>query len=220
MKEIFVSKSRQLAEEYISSGSQKHNVSKGTTRETILKRFLQETLPPIYGVTSGEIVSDLGRSKQVDIILYNANETRGFSLGDPNIKIIQAESVMAIIEVKSKINKNKLIEGINNILASIDICPEPRNIIDSPRKPFTAIFAYDLDKCSLKSLSDNLNDILIENPRNLVNLVCILNKGIIHIDNEFIPHQYIPIYNATKYGPFPIGEESLYYFWNTLQSWR
>jgi len=97
------------------------------------------------------------------------------------------ENLLGVIEVKSKLTKTKLIEGIKNIQSVIELMAPPVKIFFEPeRKPFTIVFAYELERNSLDSISRNLNDILaeMEKPKTLVNLVCVLNKGLIHFDHD------------------------------------
>ncbi len=220
MEKYFIDASEELISKYRKCGNSKHSPTVGAGREVVLKSFLRGILPKRVGLCSGHVFCEDQQSKQVDIIAYDADATNGLPLED-DIKLIPAESLLGIIEIKSKLSKTKLIEGIDNIQSVIDLIPPPvNNYFEPPRKPFTIIFAYELERNSLDSLSRNLNNTLaeMEKPKTLVNLVCVLNKGLIYLDHEYMPYEYFKFYKITEYKAFIHDEKTLYELYQILVS--
>lgn len=188
VREIFKLISKQLSIEFEKTKVSKHNPTIGGYREKALKDFLSEgKLPPKYALGSGEIVSPyFGYSKQADIIIYNRDDCPTLFYNEEN-SVYPIEGIYGVIEVKSKLSKDKLIEGLNNI-ATFKKMIKPNvvkkfggNISFKASEPFGILFAYDLESNSLESLKKNFEEWgkdkeRIESP----NLIVILNKGIIY----------------------------------------
>jgi hypothetical protein len=85
-----------------------HLVSRGTSREGALARFLESQLPAHFGVTTGEAV-DAGerRSGQLDVVIYDRNVTAPL-LAEASGDLLPAESLLAVIEVKSMLSRAEL----------------------------------------------------------------------------------------------------------------
>jgi len=164
----------------------KHQGDKGENREEILRNFLINHLPSKYGITKGEVIGNTGyQSPSIDIIIYDAINCP--ILYAEKTAILPIEGVYGIIEVKSKLSKKELCDTAKKIKLfkeNIDknityrIC----NIQEKPSLPFGIIFAYDLDRNSIKSLFDNLEDFekeLLFLHHN-VNLIVVLQHGLIY----------------------------------------
>lgn len=82
-----------------------HNTTIGILTEEILRDFLRRNLPKIVSVEQGFILKSDGElSKQCDIIIYNSLLYSPFyRIND--IIVIPQESVVAVVEVKTTINK-------------------------------------------------------------------------------------------------------------------
>ena len=88
---------------YTESQVFKHSLSKGEYREQPIQEFFRELLPNKFAVLSGEIIDYKGNvSPQSDLIIYRNID--GIPVFKTEPTILLAESVMSIIEVKSKIN--------------------------------------------------------------------------------------------------------------------
>lgn len=84
----------------------KHNPTIGVLTEEILRDFLRNYLPKQVSVEQGFILSPDGKmSKQCDVLIYDSNRYAPFyRLND--IVVVPADSVLAIVEVKTTINKS------------------------------------------------------------------------------------------------------------------
>ncbi|BAY27275.1 hypothetical protein NIES2100_70980 [Calothrix sp. NIES-2100] len=109
----FVSKELQNRLNQIKEFIKKHNPTIGVLTEEILRDFLKKNLPRMVSVEQGFIRAKNGElSKQCDILIYNSHLYAPFyRLND--IVIVPEESVIAVIEVKTTINKQIFHNGID-----------------------------------------------------------------------------------------------------------
>lgn len=99
----------------------KHMPSIGYVGEHLLRQALKKILPSDYGVCQGFVLNENATgdnlSKQCDIIVYRkGNSAITFSFGD--LKVINASSTVAVIEVKSSIRKESFfttLEAFNRL---------------------------------------------------------------------------------------------------------
>lgn len=190
LQEIFKNISKQLNLDFKNSKQINHNGNKGDYREGQLYKFLSEKLPKKYGIGSGEIISSCKQvSKQSDIVIYNQIDSVPLFTSS-TVQVFPIESVYGIIEVKSELSKEKLLEGLNNIksVKNLNMATNYRRILDQGitvtakrSQPFGIIFAYSLAKNSLQSLEQNLREWEAENQKeDYCNLIIVLNEGIIY----------------------------------------
>lgn len=116
LKKIFNGLEQKIKAEYAEITSIiNHSPTKGVSREKILKDFLLKYVPDNIGITSGEIISTDGQtSNQIDLIFYDKNKCPVFYT-DGESSILPIEGVYGIVEVKSKLNENELIDAYNKI---------------------------------------------------------------------------------------------------------
>lgn len=89
----------------------RHPGEKGQRRENALSEVLEDFLPRKYSVGSGEILAADGNiSKQIDVIVYDALNSP--LLANPaQSKIVPAESVYAVIEMKPDLKTSKDLQA-------------------------------------------------------------------------------------------------------------
>lgn len=190
IKKIFNLISQKMMADFNISAHFNHNGNRGDYREDTLKKFLENgKLPKQYKLGNGEVISSYSQtSKQTDLIIYDSNKSIIFEATD-NIQIYPIETIYGIIEIKSKLNKQKLIEGLDNI-KSLKQMYSPSYISKKIGRtstvtyantpPFGVIFAYDFAGNSLDSLQVNLREWCAKNPASVwPNMICILNQGLI-----------------------------------------
>lgn len=100
----------------------KHNPTIGVLTEAVLREFLAKYLPKSVAVEEGFIIDKTGFvSKQCDILIYDhLNFAPYYRIND--IVVIPAEAVIAVIEVKTTLNK-QIFAGIVEYFANIQaIC--------------------------------------------------------------------------------------------------
>lgn len=90
----------------------KHNPTTGALAEAVLREFLQEHLPRRVSVEEGFIIDpEGGLSKQCDIIIYDSHHHAPFYRAG-QVVVVPVEAVIAVIEVKTSINKSGFYDVI------------------------------------------------------------------------------------------------------------
>lgn len=83
----------------------KHNPTIGVLTEEIVREFLNDHLPDVVTVAEGFISDGKGNlSKQCDIIVYDSHSYAPYYRVN-NIVVVPSAAVLAIVEVKTTINK-------------------------------------------------------------------------------------------------------------------
>lgn len=174
----FIAHQERLLFEFNKSSPLKHPRDKGDAREAIIHTFLQKAgyIPNRYGVSveSTRVFSPSGHSsKEIDILVYDALD--GFSLmAQPGgYTAYPTESVYGVIQVKSKLTKEEIRKGLDNI-ASYKKLTDSRG-----QRGFGILFAYACDLewkeivDAIESYSKNISN------TQWCNAVFILNNGMI-----------------------------------------
>ncbi|MFN8714866.1 MAG: DUF6602 domain-containing protein [Bacteroidota bacterium] len=119
----------------------KHNPTIGVLTEEILRTFLKTYLPKSVSVEQGFILTENGDiSKQCDILIYDSNYYAPFyRIND--IVVIPADSVIAVIEVKTTLTKRIFYDVINYF-----------ENISQITNAKTYLFVY--NSCNIKNLRD------------------------------------------------------------------
>jgi len=93
----------------------KHMGERGSEREKGLQEFLKNYLPSRYAIATGEIVDTNGNtSRQCDLIIYD-HLNCPLLLAGKDIRVFPAESVCAVIEVKSVLTYDELRDAVEKI---------------------------------------------------------------------------------------------------------
>lgn len=109
----------------------KHNVSKGSYREMLLRSVLQKYVPKKYEVATGFIE---GCQRQCDIIVYDShNYSPYFREGD--LVVVPYQAVRAVIEVKTTLDTGALEDAL-------DLLWDVSRHRNDPAPFFRAIFAF------------------------------------------------------------------------------
>lgn len=84
------------------AGTPMSSASKGTERQAFIENFLRNVLPPIYRFGSGDATDAAGhRSGQLDVVVEYPFSPSLPSFGEGATRLYLAESVAAVVEVKS-----------------------------------------------------------------------------------------------------------------------
>jgi hypothetical protein len=118
----------------------KHNSTIGVLTEEIIRSFLKTYLPKSVSVEQGFILSVEGEvSKQCDILIYDSNFYAPFyRIND--IVVIPADSVIAVIEVKTTLTK-AIFHDVINYFENINLITRAK----------TYLFVY--NSCEITKLS-------------------------------------------------------------------
>src|SRR5580700_11101715 len=187
-KEILESAARQLRSEFDEiKQNNPHAGESGAEVQFVLKQFLKGHLPRRFDVESGLVLGPQGTvSKQTDLIIFDALDSPIYRRGQ-RVHIIPRDSVAAVIEVKSKLNKDELTDAAKKIASVKQIKPTPITNVDQPvtfspilmTNTLGCVFAFD-SYTSLKTLAENLREINSKYDSNSwIDLVVVLNQGFI-----------------------------------------
>ncbi len=131
----------------------------GRYKEIILSHVLRAHLPVNVSVGTGFVINGEEHTGQIDIIIYRNDYPLLFKQDD--FVIASPESVLGIIEVKSKIWSGKLSE-------IIDKSTENRRIIG--KEIFNGIFAFESDILNIRSERIQRS---LQSSRGNVNYICL-----------------------------------------------
>jgi hypothetical protein len=149
-----------------------HGTMIGSAREFFVTRVLKTVLPPWLHIGTGKVLGhDGAQSNQIDVILYDPQfpvfETQ------PGRGLYLLEGVIAAIEIKSLLDKERLFQALDNCLSVARIAPAlmAKNVTISfpemrptkvrefqPFWPCTYIFGYRSAITSLDTFSDHIQD--------------------------------------------------------------
>lgn len=146
-----------------------HGVMMGNAREFFVANVLKSVLPPSLHIGTGKIIDVKGNtSKQVDVIIY-----------DPQFPVMETskgqgmylvDGVIAAIEIKSTLDKQKLWDALDNCLSvgSLEVATHDqsaaRRLFDNEWSvlrlnwPATYIFGFQSKTDSIKTLGDIVED--------------------------------------------------------------
>lgn len=198
-----------------------HAGDRGMEREDILEEFLTPLLPEQFGIGRGEIRATNGKwSKQEDLIIYDRINCPRLFAGTRS-QIFPAESVAAVIEVKSTLGSKEIQDATANISQARRLAKqgnathtEPGAITFGPPTPILgALFVYDLS-ISLETFRERWVEAQSSQPVNQrINLTCVLGKMVvIHVDQTY--HLWDQASESILGTFFPIdsGQDSLLTF--------
>lgn len=91
-----------------------HKPTNGELKELFFKDLLNEFLTSQFGVGTGVVIDSKGNSsKQIDLIIYDNRLLPPF-IKNGNIGVFPLEAVLAIIEIKTTLDKSRLLQTENN----------------------------------------------------------------------------------------------------------
>jgi len=167
-----------------------HRGLKGSANELAVAKWIKPLLPGAIEVCTGEVIdSQGGRSKQVDVLLFDAATTPRFlSRGD--ISVLPVEGVFAVLEIKTYLNKVEIEAAFENMKALKAL----KKLAYHPNRSTTTkslygqdtvywplqffLFAYESD--SLETVLGHVKRLNAGQPIDQqIDMVCILDKGLI-----------------------------------------
>jgi len=116
--QIFKLASAKLRQDFLELSTVPHNQLKGNQAEALLRKFLNDHLPKRFSAGSGFIIdANDNVSKQTDVLVYDAYNCPVYRT-DENAGIYPSDNVAAVVEVKSVLDKARLQEANENIVAA------------------------------------------------------------------------------------------------------
>lgn len=180
----------QMVFDYEKSKDIKHPRDLGSSREEILRKFLNISglLPQRYAVSqeSARVAAPSGHtSKEIDILLYDPLDSVCLMNREGVYQVFPIESVYGVIQVKSRLNKNEIKDGLENIASFKSLerpARQPGFVMRQggrEERGFGVLFAYDSD-LEWREIVNEVEAFAKANPNHhWCNGVFILNKGVI-----------------------------------------
>lgn len=166
-----------LLAQYVMSKGQKASANSGHNREIFCNQFLSHILPHSLSNHRGEIWDSQGnRTGQLDIVLIR-DDVPILSFGGADT--ILAEGAFAVIEVKSNLTREKLIEAIETLRKVKDL--KLGRVVSASLgagptldRPLRCIFSY--ESATWDTITSEINK-----PENvgIADLICVLDKGVV-----------------------------------------
>lgn len=216
-----------LLSQYRLSSGQKASDNLGDNREYFCSAFLKKVLQPRLKVVSGELIDSKGnQTGQLDTIIIR-DDTPCLDFGQNNSYL--AEGALAVIEVKSNLQREKIKEAGKTLTAVKNLSVQPPLYSKSrglPRiTPLRIVFAF--ESASIDVIYDE-----IKNWPDAFDLICVLNLGVIEFPElsestvtEFVNGQAASLaylyYHVAYYGNSFISREiNLGPYFQPVQGWR
>jgi hypothetical protein len=152
-----------------------HAGERGRLLEETLRTFLATALPKRIGVGSGQIIEAIEKepSKQVDIVLYDALNYP-LLLNEGPFQLFPNEAVLAVIEVKSTLDRKYLKQGVENIASSKALRKFSKRTLPTT---LGVLFCYKTSWKRPKTLFRNLAERIKANQGYAPDLICSLDPG-------------------------------------------
>jgi hypothetical protein len=142
-----------------------HRLSAGENREDLVSKFLKDHLPARFGVNSGMVISNNGLfSNQADLIITDSLNNSRLYAGSSN-QLWTAESVYAMVEVKTTLNLTELRDCIEKARRFKAL---PRDFADAGRPQYirdSLFVIWAFDSPSAETIKKNLTNELAGIPR-------------------------------------------------------
>lgn len=172
----------------LSSATTDHGSMLGTAREIFISHVLRRLLPQSVNIGSGQAVDRHGcYSNQLDIVVYRPDMPRLSSLAETNLYF--AEGVIAGMEVKSSLTKERLRSSLSNSLSLKSRYFNDRGLDGwtlSKAVPATYIFGYRGYKTRLESVRSVLREWAEQNAIDQISQLpdVIVTEGLVVIKND------------------------------------
>jgi hypothetical protein len=170
-----------------------HSGDKGQEAEEILRQFLNHHLPQRFRAAEGIIIDDANQiSKQTDVIVYDALTSPVYRYSEKTL-ILPADTVAAVVEVKSRLNKMDLEDAYKKIASCKALKKKPISDVDQPATgsklrsigTFGVVFGFASDT-SIATLASHVEELNKQYDWRLwPNMVVILDAGTINYCVQF-----------------------------------
>ena len=118
-----------------------HTTSKGTLRELLVSSLLRRFLSSQFSVSSGVIVNQGGeQSNQMDVIILDNRVLPPF-IYEQNLGVIPVESVVAVIEVKSRLDDCE-VKKADNAAGRLKAISRESMLGRDSSPPFACVFGF------------------------------------------------------------------------------
>jgi Domain of unknown function (DUF6602) len=165
-RSLMASSIQKTLDDMRATASYRNQLLKGRAREIFIANILRPYLNPTMGICTGMVTdSDGNHSAQIDIIIFDRNVVPPFLLTEGE-GIVPIESVLATVEVKSKLTSSEVQSAVENARSVKLLKPffaEMKPSALTKKSPLCCLFAYSSDlhrkseKSRLQSVVDAMN---------------------------------------------------------------
>jgi hypothetical protein len=195
-----------LLAHYTRSAGQNASNNLGKNREYFCNNFLATVLPPKLIIKSGEIWDSKNlKTGQLDTIITR-DDAPSLEFGSDNAYL--AEGVFAVIEVKSNLDRSKIIEAGNSLInvQRLHINVGSSISIGQPLdRPLRIAFGY--EGATWETIVSEINS---QGWQELFDLICILNRGVLINKGRIFKWPGLQQFSTTRGGAAAIG--FMYYY--------
>ena len=164
----------------------KHWLTDGEWKESVLRAFLRRNLPRNIEIGRGFVITEEGRSTQIDVLIYDAAKPVLFQ--DGALVIVTADAVLGAIEVKTSLHNTTFRKAAGQLSRNLRLIQGKKN----PKKRVYGLFSF-ADGTS--GIGDRLQDLKGNGDlrqSEVINLICLGNSTFIRFwecDPEDWPKQ-------------------------------
>jgi hypothetical protein len=141
----------------------KHWLSDGEWKESVLRASLSRCLPADIKIGRGFIYTPDKLSTQIDILLYASDAPVLFR--DTDFVIVQPQAVLGVIEVKTKLDRSGIRKAVSRT-------KEIGQLIPSVNRPFLSVFSYDCDVGDVSNVLEDLQSEVTDKSR-IIDFMCL-----------------------------------------------
>jgi hypothetical protein len=140
----------------------RHWLTVGEWKESVLRSVLRRHLPQNVGVGKGFVITKDGPSSQIDILLYD--RTKPLLYQDGDLVIVTPDLCLGAIEVKTRLDAANLKQSIQKLSGL-------KQSIYFRGQPFTGLFSFEHDGEDFQPLLNDIKTAAEGSPHRVVNWV-------------------------------------------------
>jgi hypothetical protein len=151
----------------------KHWLTDGEWKESVLRAVLKRHLPKSVEVGRGFVITPNGTSSQIDILIYDSTKPILFQDGD--LVFVTRDAVIGVIEVKSSLTLTTLRKSLKKL------CKNAEFIEQKPRQNRVyGLFTFDSEINNISEALQILKTVVKGSPNRVIQLMHLGNSKLIH----------------------------------------
>lgn len=209
-----------------------HSSLKGDAFEESFRGFLRRYLPKKLDILQGTIIDAQGNTtRQLDVIITDAASTPIF-YESGNTRVVPAEMVYAVIEVKANLDIAELkrsLENMASVRALSKTAYQPGGVFVTELSLYgknftiwpTNYYIFAIDSAPLDNLCAFLRDYYNQHnlpPENRIDSICVLNRGMIVNQDAYGNIDALPT-ATTRLGSIKTKRPLLLFYVMTSRYW-
>jgi hypothetical protein len=178
---IFQMAARKLRQDFEAMRVIPHSGARGGEAERLLREFLNGHLPKRFAAGAGFIIDGRDQvSKQTDVVVYDAMNCPVYRASE-EAAIIPNDNVAAVVEVKSRLDADRLKEAYENIRAAKRLAkskePDVPFLVSTRTLGF--VFAFE-SAITLDKIVEHYKNLLNGNTlADVIDVIAVLDRGLV-----------------------------------------